>query len=345
MAIDILLLILGLGVLIGGGEFLVKGAVGLAASLNISPLIIGMTVVAFGTSAPELIVSINSALMGNPGIALGNVLGSNIANLALVLGATTIIFPIVVNKQVKSIDYPMMFIATGLLVLFALDGVYELYDGIVLFGILVFFLLFLIRMIRKKKKRHEQHHLEKDDDDDDDDDDEEEDYWDDDYEEEFKKEPYWKSMFFLLLGFIGLYFGSEWFVDGAVGIADYFLQGTPDKDVIIGVTVVAFGTSAPELVASTMAAYKRETDISLGNLIGSNIFNIFAVIGITSMVKPIPVAPAALAFDYWWVGGIALLLLFMLYFGKKIGRLKGAILLSTYVAYIIIIVMKVKGLL
>jgi cation:H+ antiporter len=317
---DFLILLLGLAVLVVGGEFLVKGAVGFSNKLKISPLVIGMTVVAFGTSAPELIVSMESALSGNSGIAIGNVVGSNIANLALVLGLTVLIFPIITDRQTKRVDFPMMLFATLLFYYFAIDGIISFSDGIILFTILVVFLVFIITSSRKKTKKQEavdivSVHI-----------------------------PFWKSGVFLGIGLVGLYFGAGWFVDGAVGIADIFLEGNPDRDMIVGVTVVAFGTSAPELVASCVAAYRKQTDISVGNLIGSNIFNIFAVIGLTSIVKPIEVSKQALNFDMMWMIGIAVLLAFVLLIGKKIGRLKGVILLLTYVTYITIILLKVQGL-
>jgi cation:H+ antiporter len=317
---DFLILLLGLAVLVVGGEFLVKGAVGFSNKLKISPLVIGMTVVAFGTSAPELIVSMESALSGNSGIAIGNVVGSNIANLALVLGLTVLIFPIITDRQTKRVDFPMMLFATLLFYYFAIDGIISFSDGIILFTILVVFLVFIITSSRKKTKKQEavdivSVHI-----------------------------PFWKSGVFLGIGLVGLYFGAGWFVDGAVGIADIFLEGNPDRDMIVGVTVVAFGTSAPELVASCVAAYRKQTDISVGNLIGSNIFNIFAVIGLTSIVKPIEVSKQAINFDMMWMIGIAVLLAFVLLIGKKIGRLKGVILLLTYVTYITIILLKVQGL-
>ena len=317
---DFLILLLGLAVLVVGGEFLVKSAVGFSNKLKISPLVIGMTVVAFGTSAPELIVSMESALIGKSGIAIGNVVGSNIAYLALVLGLTVLIFPIITDRQTKRVDFPMMLFATLLFYYFAIDGIISFSDGIILFTILVVFLVFIITSSRKKTKKQEavdivSVHI-----------------------------PFWKSGVFLGIGLVGLYFGAGWFVDGAVGIADIFLEGNPDRDMIVGVTVVAFGTSAPELVASCVAAYRKQTDISVGNLIGSNIFNIFAVIGLTSIVKPIEVSKQALNFDMMWMIGIAVLLAFVLLIGKKIGRLKGVILLLTYITYITIILLKVQGL-
>lgn len=302
---------------------LVKGAVGCSSAFKISPLVIGMTVVSFGTSAPELIVSIQSAMGGNPGIAIGNVVGSNIANLALVLGATVLIFPIIAERQTKVIDYPMMLLASVLFYLFALDNVIQLYEGIILFAILV---LFVTSMVMKSRKQTKEATV--------------------DADEEIldaMKHPIWKSGVFLLIGLVALYFGSDWFVQGAVGIAEILLEGNPDKDSIIGVTVVAVGTSAPELVASIVAAMRKQSDISIGNLIGSNIFNIFAVIGITAMVKPTEVSNQVLQFDMYWMLGISILLVGILWLGKRIGRIKGAILLLSYGAYITVILLRING--
>lgn len=318
---DVLLLVLGLVVLVFGGDYLVRGAVGFASTMKLSPLVVGMTVVAFGTSAPELIVSVQSAIDGAPGIAIGNVVGSNIANIALVLGVTVMIFPIVVDRQTKAVDFPMMIFATVIFFIFAKDGEIAFYEGIVLFAIIIFYTVFLIRYARNKSISEGNK----------------------DWEDEMKTPSYWRSLLYLTLGFVGLYFGSEWFVDGAVGLANILLADDPNRETIIGVTVVAFGTSTPELVASTVAAYRKQSDISVGNLIGSNIFNIFSVIGITAMVKPIPVTDQMLDFDMVWMLAVALLLLFVIAIGKKMGKIKGIILFSTYVAYIVMILLKVKG--
>jgi cation:H+ antiporter len=320
---DYIWLILGLGVLIFGGEFLVKGAVGFSSAMKISPLVVGMTVVAFGTSAPELLVSVTSAVQGDAEIAVGNVIGSNIANIALVLGVTVLIFPVVADKNTKSIDLPMMVGATFLFFFFAKDLEFDLFEGVIMVSIIVAFTYLLIRNARKKNVVGE----------------------DDDFSEEMKNPSYWRSLFFLLLGFVGLYFGAEWFIKGAVGVADQLLANMEpgQRKSIIGVTVVAFGTSAPELVASCVAAYRKQTDISIGNLIGSNIFNILVVIGITSIITPVPVKRSVIEYDMLWVIGVALMLVVMIAIGSKVGRLKGAILLSTYITYITLIVLKVQG--
>ena len=317
MIYDVGLLLLGLAVLVAGGEFLVKGAVGIAKSFRISPLVIGMTVVSFGTSAPELIVSLQSALGGNPGIAIGNVVGSNIANIALVLGLTVIIFPIIPGRQTKRIDWPMLILATVLFVLFSLDGVIQFWEGGVLFLILIAFTSLLIVKSRKEVRTNKESSV-----------------------IENVQQPVWKSVLFLLLGLAGLYFGCEWLIDGAIGLAG--MLGMEEH--VIGLTIVAFGTSAPELVTSAVAAYRKQPDIFLGNLVGSNIFNIMAVIGITGIAAREPnlleVDQEIRNIDFWWMFGIAVGLGVMLFLGKKIGRVKGVILLLTYVAYISILVIK-----
>lgn len=317
----VLLLLLGLGVLIGGGEFLVRGAVGFSSVMKLSPLVIGMTIVAFGTSAPELLVSLTSALHDQSEIAIGNVVGSNIANITLVLGVTAIIFPVLIDKQTKVVDLPTMLAVTAIFYLVCYDGTIVMWEGIMMVILIVSFTYFLIRGARKKSI----------------------DKGNEDWEDEVKDPGFWRSLFFLLVGFIGLYFGANWFIDGAVGIADYLLGDNPDKNTIIGVTVVAFGTSAPELVASGVAAYRKQTDISIGNLIGSNIFNILVVLGITSIAKPLRVDQEVMSFDIFWVIGAALLLSFVLIIGKKVTRWEGVILFLSYIAYLVVILLKVKG--
>ena len=318
--------------MIFGGEFLVKGAVALAKAVNISPLVIGMTIVAFGTSAPELIVSITSALNDNAGIAVGNVIGSNIANIALVLGTTVLILPIPIDKQTKFVDFPVMLIATGMFYYFARDGEIVFLEGLILFLALIGYLSYMATRsiaLRKKVKNEEATNVESS-----------------PYElDDYKEEPFWKSITFLLVGFIGLHFGAEWFVDGAIGIAEFLLAENPEKDVIIGVTIVALGTSAPELVASTVAAYKGETDLSIGNLLGSNIFNIFAVIGITGIVSPMEVTENAINFDMWWMIGIAFFMGISIFIGNKINRWEGVIMLGTYFTYMGVILLRVRGVL
>ncbi len=314
-----LLLILGLATLIIGGEFLVKGSVGIAKKLHISTLVIGMTVISFGTSAPELIVSVKAALSGNPEIAIGNVIGSNIANIALVLGITVLIFPIVVDRNSKIIDWPMMLLASILFYVFSLDNIIEFWEGAILFGILIGFTGSLIYSSRKKTKKEiaEQEQ---------------------DLEETSKKVNLGLSILYTLMGLTGLFFGAEWLLNSAVQIATDFGMSKS----VIGITIVAFGTSVPELVTSGVAAFKKETDISIGNLIGSNIFNVMAVIGVTALVKPINVEQAVIDSDMLWMLAIAFLLLPLMLIGKKLNRFKGFILFATYVIYITILLINNK---
>ncbi|NOQ75708.1 MAG: calcium/sodium antiporter [Crocinitomix sp.] len=317
-------LILGLITLIIAGEFLVRGAVGIAKRFHISTLVIGMTIISFGTSAPELLVCLDAAMSGHPEIAIGNVVGSNIANIALVLGVTVLILPIVVDRNSKRIDWPMMMLATALFAIFAWDGEIQRYEGIILFVILAVFTYWLIRNSRKKtKKQLAAAAIESEEDEDDD-------------IAKIKDKPA-ISVVFLLIGLVGLFFGAGWLVHGAIDIATHF--GMEER--IIAVTVVAFGTSVPELITSGVAALRGETDISIGNLIGSNLFNIMAVIGLTAMVHPIGVSDAIIASDMWWMIAIAVGLLPLMVIGRKIGRFKGTLLLGTYIAYIAILVISI----
>ena len=314
-----LILIIGLATLIIGGEFLVKGAVGIAKKAHISSLVIGMTVISFGTSAPELIVSLNAALSGNPEIAIGNVVGSNIANIALVLGITVLIFPIIVDRNSKIVDWPMMMGASFLFYLFAYDQIITTWEGAILFGMLVVFTVLLITNSRKTTKREKAALA-------------------DPLIDELPSMNMYLASLYVILGLVGLFFGAKWLVSGAIDIAKELGM----SKTVIGVTVVAFGTSVPELVTSAVAAFRKETDISIGNLIGSNIFNIMAVIGLTAIVKPIPVEAAILNNDMIWMLCIAVALLPLMIIGKKLGRLKGIMLFGTYIAYIAIILINIK---
>ncbi len=309
---DFFWLVLGLVILIFSGDYLVKGAVGVAEKFKISPLVIGMTVVSFGTSAPELFVSIKAAWEGSPDLAIGNVIGSKIANIALVLSITVLIFPIIVDRNSKIIDWPMMMFSSILFYVFSLDNVISTIEGVAMVSILLVFTILLIRNSRKLNL---------------------------DLDEDIDGTPsnMGLTVLYLIGGLVGLKFGADWFVEGAKGVAKSF--GMTDK--VIGVTIVAFGTSVPELVASGVAAYRRQTDISLGNLVGSNIFNILIVLGITSIITPIQVAESVMVFDMYWMLGIALALYPMMFIGKKMGRIHGLILLSAYITYIVLCVQSI----
>lgn len=305
---DYILLIGGLAILIAGGEVLVRGAVGIALKFNLSPLVIGMTIVSFGTSAPELIVSLKAALEGHPEIAIGNVVGSNIANITLVLGITTMILPISVQKNTLKIDWPIMMAVSVLFYLFILNGVLNTWEGATFVLLLLIFVVYQLKSSQKNEA---------------------------DDKEELKEEviskfpSILKHLIFILIGVVGLAFGADWLLEGAINIAKNF--GVSEH--VISVTIVAFGTSVPELATSIIAAFKKQMDISVGNLIGSNIFNLLAVLGITSLIKEIPISNQVITSDVLWMLGTSLLLLpFMLNY--NISRWKGAVLTLSYLAYV-----------
>ena len=302
---DIIKLSIGLLILIFGGDFLVKGAVALAVRMKVSMVVIGLTVVSFATSAPEMIVSIYAALSGHSDIAIGNVIGSNIANISLVLGLTAIIFPLSFKQRLYRFDVPVMLIVTVLFILFLNTGeALVRWEGCFFVGLLLVLTIYMI--VRSRKERLNNFSDTKD------------------------QIGLLKLIIFLIIGATCLYFGSRLLVQGASSLAR--LLGVSER--VISVSVVAFGTSVPELAASIIAAYKKEKEMSLGNLIGSNIFNILAVLGVTSIIHPIRVNDASLlTTDIWWMAALSFLLLPLMYLFHKgcIGRFEGFILLSIYV--------------
>ncbi|MEM9143553.1 MAG: calcium/sodium antiporter [Bacteroidota bacterium] len=301
-------IVLGLVLLVAGGNWLLKSAVALSLQLNISRIIIGMTVVSFATSAPELIVSVNAALNGFPDLALGNVVGSNIANLGLVLSIIIILGSIGVRKSFYLTDWPVMMAAS--LLFFGciyFDEELQRYEG----GIMLLFLfLFLVYLLRFQKTAVEE-----------------------EVEDSEEPVPLYRAVLLLGLGGAALWGGSELLVKGAVGLATNF--GVSER--IIGITVVSIGTSIPELAASIIAVIKKEKAISVGNLIGSNIFNILAVLGITSMIAPIRVVDQGLLeSDIFWMLGISFLILPLVFMPKRLrlGWRDGVILLFVYVVFV-----------
>ena len=309
---NIVLIILGLVLLVVGGEFLVRSSVALSFRLKLSKLVIGMTVVSFATSAPELLVSLQAALDGVSDIALGNVIGSNIANIGLVLGITAIISSLDVDKDFYKFNWPMLMLMSFALFYFLQnDGVLTLIEGVILFTALVLFLIFIVRDSRKKTKANLM----------------------DVVDDTLQDVSNFKIFIWLLIGSAGLYFGSEWLVEGAKGLA----RTIGVSDYAISVTVIAIGTSVPELAASVIAALKKEKAISLGNLIGSNIFNIASVLGLTAIIKPITVnSDKILSTNIWWLIAFAAVLLPLVLIRKQfvIGRYKGVLLFVAYVIFI-----------
>ncbi|WP_044399250.1 sodium:calcium antiporter [Lacinutrix sp. Hel_I_90] len=305
---NFLLIVAGLVVLILGGNWLLKAAVALSLKLEIPKIVIGMTVVSFATSAPELIVSVNAALSGAADLALGNVIGSNIANLGLVLAITLMLTKIDVEKSFYKTDWPVMMIASAVLYFFvARDQVISFSEGVILFSLLLFFLIYLLRFQKPAVVVDEV--LEE------------------------KPLPLWKSVAFLTLGGLCLWGGSEFLITGSVAVAQDF--GISER--IIGVTIISVGTSIPELAASVIAVIKKEKGISLGNLIGSNIFNILAVLGITSMITPVLVTDQGLLTnDIFWMLGFSFIVLPLVFIPSKM-RLDwkdGLILIVAYGVFV-----------
>ena len=284
-----------------GAEALVRGASAIALRLGITPLIIGLTIVAFGTSAPELAVSVKSALAGNSGIALGNVIGSNIANIGLILAITALIRPIQVQSQVVKRDIPLMILASILFWGLLLDGELSLIDGVVLLSLLVGYLTF--SYISSKNSKNE---------------------------EEIEAGPNnpLLSGLFILVGISMLVGGGILFVNGAVDLAKTF--GV--SEVIIGLTIVAIGTSMPELVTSVIAALKGQSDIAIGNVVGSNLFNILCILGVTAIVHPVS-SLGFQPFDFMVMLALAIVILPFAWTGLRIGRREGSVLLLTYLGY------------
>lgn len=307
---SIVWIILGLFLLVLGGEFLVRSSVALSFKLKISKMVIGMTVVSFATSAPELLVSLNAALTGSPAIAINNVIGSNIANIGLVLGITALLGAIAVDKSFYKLNWPvMMLFSIGLYYFLSNDNQLVAIEGLMLFAFLVVFMVVLIKAAKKETIPEEVN-------------------------EALAVVSNFKITMWLVIGALALYFGSEWLVDGAKDLA----QMLGVSDAVIAATVIAIGTSVPELAASIIAVLKKEKAISLGNLIGSNIFNIGSVLGLTSMIKSIPVTEASiLSRDIYWMLGIAAILipLILLPVRMRISRIKGAVLVVGYVIFII----------
>jgi len=300
---SIFLLIFGLLLLIAGGEFLVKSAVSFAKKLNVSPLLIGLTVVSFGTSAPELMVSLQAAFDDVAGISIGNIIGSNIANIGLVLGLTVFIKPIFIEKNKYILSWIVMILSSVSLIGFLYDGVISFNDGIMFLTGLALFILLSLKFIKKEE-------------------------FDENKEDE---KGIFISIILFLSGAAGLYFGSELFVSSSVLIA----QSIGISEFVIGVSIVAFGTSLPELVTSIVAAVRKQNSISIGNLIGSNIFNIFAVLGVTAIIKPLALSSESLTFYSLLVMLVFAIVMGIYLFGKKISRLKGLILITGYIIYIV----------
>jgi len=295
-----ILFLLGLAMLFLGGEALVRGASSIARHFHLSPMVIGLTIVGFGTSAPELLVSLQAALEGRPEIAIGNVVGSNIANILLILGISAVIAPLIIPARKMWRDLGFMLCATAVLWVMLLGTEITRLHGAILFAGLMVFLAstFLFGKVEAQPELSEENQL--------------------------------KSWVFTIGALIVLVIGARFLVDSAVEIATAFGL----SEAVIGLTIVAVGTSLPELATSVIAAYRRQTEIAVGNIVGSNIFNIFGILGITALIAPIPADPRFAAVDMPWAMATALGLVVLAFLLNGLPRVAGALLLVAYAAYI-----------
>lgn len=310
--LNILLLIAGFALLIKGADFFVDGASGIADKFGIPQIIIGLTIVALGTSAPEAAVSITAAFNQNTGVAIGNVIGSNILNILIILGVTSCIIPLAVQKNTLRYEIPfVIFITVLLVVMGGLLGELGLIAGIILLAVFALFFVYLIRTSKNGGGEEES-------------------------EEPKKKKPVWLLILMTLLGLVGIVLGSDFTVDGATVIAKTF--GMSDR--LIGLTIVALGTSLPELVTSIVAGKKGNSDIAVGNVVGSNIFNILFVLGLTAVICPIPYEPKFIIDGIIAIAAAILLLLCIIFDKeKKIRRWGGITMLVCYAGYFVYLIM------
>lgn len=311
---------LGFVVLIAGAELLVRGASKLAVAVGISPLVVGLTVVAFGTSSPELAVSVQSNLRGASDVALGNVVGSNIVNVLFILGVSAVIAPLVVAQQLIRLDVPLMIGLSVLVLLLGFDGTIGRLDGALLFGGVVAYTVFAIRQSRKETQAVRAV-----------------------YEQQFASGPNRLNMkqtalqvVLIVVGLALLVQGANWLVNGAVTLARLFRV----SELVIGLTIVAVGTSLPEIATSILATIRGERDIAVGNVVGSNIFNILAVLGISALVAPagLAVSPAALRFDIPVMIAVAVVCLPIFFTGGLIARWEGLLFVGYYAAYTLFLI-------
>ncbi|MFO0688811.1 MAG: calcium/sodium antiporter [Myxococcota bacterium] len=313
-----LLIGVGLALLAGGGECLLRGAVGLATLMRLTPAIIGLTVVAAGTSLPELFVSVLSALRDQPDIAVGNVVGSNLFNIGFVLGACALIRPLAITGNSIKLEYPVLAIVTLLFLALAQDGSINALDGLLCLVVYVLFTTYMVTLVRAQVTASETSELSG---------------------EVAALAPPARllpAIGWVVLGIAALGLGASWTVDGAVRIAR--LAGLSER--VIGLTIVAGGTSLPEVVASLVSTLRGRDDVAIGNVIGSNIFNVLGILGAAALIQPLTVHEAIATIDGWWMMGVTLLLFPIMFTRLRIDRWEGGCLLLAYVAYTVVLWMR-----
>lgn len=317
MILNWLFIIIGLAALIAGAEALVRGAGGIALLARMSPAVIGLTIVAAGTSMPELMVSVKASLSGNPGLAIGNVLGSNLLNIGMVLGITALFRPLRIQGNTIRFEWPVLMLATLQFYLLGRDGVIDRVEGIFLTGVMITFMAYAVWLGRQGIVENQG---------------------EEPATASFGRKGAAAIVFnltALTIGAVLLALGADILVKGAVGIAD----GLGISETIIGLTIVAVGTSAPELVTSVVAALRGQGDLAVGNVVGSSIFNLLAILGIAAVFSPLPVPEEIMARDIWWLIGITALMFPMMLSGKKVSRWEGLILLAAVSAYLVMLVL------
>lgn len=312
-----LTLLAGLVILVVGGEFLVRGAVKLAERAGLSQLLIGLTVVAFGTSAPELVASVEAARAGSPGIAWGNIVGSNLANSLLIMGLAAVIYPLAVERKPLWRDAGLGLAATAMLYACALAGVVGVIEGVAAIGLLILYLIYAYRSERQSGAAEYQARTD-------------EAALAGPHDAQVAPTPLWRSGLFLLAGLGGIILGGQWLVSSAVEIAAYLGM----SETTIGLTVVAIGTSLPEAVTSIIAAMKKASAVALGNVLGSNIFNLLLIGGVTAIVAPGSVPADLMAFGLPMLIGVSILLLVFATTNRRLGRREGGILLAVFLVQI-----------
>lgn len=312
MLTDLLLTALGLGVLMLGGELTLRGAIGLAKVLGVSAAMIGLTVVGFGTSAPEMVVSLQATIDGSPDIAIGNVVGSNIANILLVLGVGALIAPLICDPAAVRRDGVAMMAAMTLLVGLGLMGVIQAWQGALMLLALVGYVTWSYRADRRDGKGAAELHAREVE------------------ETGGVPEKTWQILVFVVLGLAALVLGAKLLVDGAIGVA----RAAGISESVIGLSLVAVGTSLPELAATAVAAWRRHTDVAVGNVLGSNLFNVLLILGTAAMAAPLPVAEEFVHVDLWVMIGAGCVLMPLMITNWNISRSEGGLLLAIYIAYI-----------